>query len=55
VLRAIEAELEELREENRLLHESATFFADLSERLNVQLRMQRLTQTGEGSSQPTTH
>jgi hypothetical protein len=41
VLRSIEAELEELREQNRLLHESAGFFAELSERLNVQLRRQR--------------
>lgn len=41
VLRGIETELEALREENRLLHDSASFFADLSERLNVELRQQR--------------
>ncbi len=46
VLRAIEAELEELREQNRLLHESAGFFAELSERLNVQLRRQRAMASG---------
>jgi hypothetical protein len=41
VLRAIETELEELREQNRLLLASAGFFAELSERLNVQLLRQK--------------
>ena len=41
VLRVIETELEELREQNRLLTDSARFFADLSERLNAQLRQHR--------------
>ena len=40
-IQAIATELEQLREQNRLLHESAGFFAALSERLNTQLRMQR--------------
>ena len=39
--RNIEHDLEELREQNRILMESAVFFAELSERLNVQLRRHR--------------
>jgi hypothetical protein len=38
VLHAIHAEIEQLRAENQELHKSARFFADLSERLNTQLR-----------------
>ncbi|HEX6975194.1 MAG TPA: hypothetical protein VF147_12400 [Vicinamibacterales bacterium] len=39
--REVEAELEYLREENRLLREAARFFGELSERLNAQLRKER--------------
>jgi hypothetical protein len=39
--REVEAELEYLREENRLLRDAARFFGELSERLNAQLRKER--------------
>ncbi len=41
VLHAIHAEIEQLRAENQELHKSARFFADLSERLNTQLRLKQ--------------
>lgn len=44
LLRGIETELEALREQNRLLRDSAVFFAELSERLNAQLREERARQ-----------
>jgi hypothetical protein len=37
----VEAELEHLREQNRLLRDAALFFGELSERLNLQLREER--------------
>lgn len=44
--REVEAELEHLREENRILRESARFFGELSERLNAQLHEKRAHQHG---------
>jgi hypothetical protein len=53
LLRDVEAELEQLREQNRLLRHSAGFFADLSERLNAQLRYERSRHRGAGDQRVT--
>lgn len=44
-----EKELTLLREQNRLLRESAEFFAGLSERLNQELRLERMRRGPDGT------
>ncbi len=46
-LRAATTELEQLREQNRLLRAAAAFFGELSERLNEQLRRERALRRAE--------
>ncbi len=46
-LRAAATELEQLREQNRLLRAAAAFFGELSERLNEQLRRERALRRAE--------
>ena len=52
----VEAELEHLREQNRLLRDAALFFGELSERLNLQLRQERARlRTTDDLTQGTRH